>query len=453
MLTLFSPWYASCVPLPFVCSQDYFDVIKQPMDLGTVKRRLEGGYYKAPEQFAEHVRLTFTNAMTYNPSQHVVHEAARRLLEMFAVEFQKVEDAIDRQVQSRRDGRTRGLSGQEDLSNVCPLCEGGKFFFEPPVYYCNGRCQVCALSRRRARTRRRADWWPRTQSRIRRSSHFFTESENKYHWCTACHAELPDEVDMGDVVLLKSQLLKKKNDELMEEPWVQCDRCARWLHQICALFNTRVSERGGFVCPNCVLDMTAPYPDSFALSRDPMCAAKLEQTKLTNVLEGRIRNRINREIMNRAQQLQKDVTELRRTEEPQRLTLRLVSNTVKKCFAKRNFATRYAGREDFHFEFPYKSKALLLFQVGDAALVVRSRVCSLALSPPLALLLPSPAPPPLPMRRRSLTAWTCCCLRCTCKSMTTSARRPTSAACTSPTSTLSNTSSPLGSAPPCSTRS
>ncbi|XAR49561.1 hypothetical protein NMG60_11032809 [Bertholletia excelsa] len=46
---------------------DYFDIIKNPMDLGTVKSRLIKNWYKTPGQFAEDVRLTFNNAMTYNP--------------------------------------------------------------------------------------------------------------------------------------------------------------------------------------------------------------------------------------------------------------------------------------------------------------------------------------------------------------------------------------------------
>jgi hypothetical protein len=45
---------------------DYFDTVKQPMDLGTIKKKLDSLSYKLPEQFAIDVRLTFNNAISYN---------------------------------------------------------------------------------------------------------------------------------------------------------------------------------------------------------------------------------------------------------------------------------------------------------------------------------------------------------------------------------------------------
>jgi hypothetical protein len=45
---------------------DYFNVILHPMDLGTVRRKLEQNGYGSLKAFAEDVRLTFDNAMAYN---------------------------------------------------------------------------------------------------------------------------------------------------------------------------------------------------------------------------------------------------------------------------------------------------------------------------------------------------------------------------------------------------
>ncbi|CAK9222989.1 unnamed protein product, partial [Sphagnum troendelagicum] len=42
------------------------------MDLGTVRDRLATGLYSSPNSFVEDVRLTFANAMTYNPQGHDV---------------------------------------------------------------------------------------------------------------------------------------------------------------------------------------------------------------------------------------------------------------------------------------------------------------------------------------------------------------------------------------------
>jgi len=63
--------------------KDYFTIVKEPMDLGTVKMRLRGDFYAEPAQFEAHVRLTFANAMQYNPAFTEVHECAKQLLKKF----------------------------------------------------------------------------------------------------------------------------------------------------------------------------------------------------------------------------------------------------------------------------------------------------------------------------------------------------------------------------------
>lgn len=62
---------------------DYFTIIKNPMDLGTVKTRLDRNWYRSPARFAEDVRLTFANAMAYNPKGHEVHSMAEQLSRIF----------------------------------------------------------------------------------------------------------------------------------------------------------------------------------------------------------------------------------------------------------------------------------------------------------------------------------------------------------------------------------
>ncbi|XP_012078551.1 transcription factor GTE3, chloroplastic isoform X2 [Jatropha curcas] len=62
---------------------DYYKIIKHPMDLGTVKSRLQKNWYKSPKEFAEDVRLTFNNAMTYNEKGQDVHIMAGTLFRLF----------------------------------------------------------------------------------------------------------------------------------------------------------------------------------------------------------------------------------------------------------------------------------------------------------------------------------------------------------------------------------
>lgn len=58
---------------------DYHDIIKHPMDLGSVRLKLENREYKRPDDFAADVRLIFTNCYKYNPPDHEVVAMARKL--------------------------------------------------------------------------------------------------------------------------------------------------------------------------------------------------------------------------------------------------------------------------------------------------------------------------------------------------------------------------------------
>ncbi|XP_047315228.1 transcription factor GTE4-like [Impatiens glandulifera] len=70
---------------------DYHDIIKHPMDLGTIKSRLARSWYKSPREFAEDVRLTFSNAMTYNPKGQDVHIMAEEVSKVFEEKYADIE--------------------------------------------------------------------------------------------------------------------------------------------------------------------------------------------------------------------------------------------------------------------------------------------------------------------------------------------------------------------------
>ncbi|KAL3565619.1 hypothetical protein D5086_033665, partial [Populus alba] len=77
---------------------DYFTIIKHPMDLGTVKSRLTKNWYKSPEEFAEDVRLTFHNAMKYNPKGQDVHVMAEQLLDIFETKWAVIKSDYDHEM-------------------------------------------------------------------------------------------------------------------------------------------------------------------------------------------------------------------------------------------------------------------------------------------------------------------------------------------------------------------
>jgi len=47
-------------------SQDYFTIIKKPMDMSTIKKKLEQNAYYCSKECIDDFRLMFTNCYTYN---------------------------------------------------------------------------------------------------------------------------------------------------------------------------------------------------------------------------------------------------------------------------------------------------------------------------------------------------------------------------------------------------
>ncbi|KAI3920854.1 hypothetical protein MKW92_003056 [Papaver armeniacum] len=73
---------------------DYFTHIKHPMDFGTVKSKIANGEYSSPLGFLADVRLTFSNAMTYNPPGHDVHTMAGQLRTFFEARWKVIEKKL-----------------------------------------------------------------------------------------------------------------------------------------------------------------------------------------------------------------------------------------------------------------------------------------------------------------------------------------------------------------------
>ncbi|ONK71144.1 uncharacterized protein A4U43_C04F5160 [Asparagus officinalis] len=73
---------------------DYFNIIKHPMDLGSVKKKLTSGSYSSLWAFASDVRLTFTNAMTYNPPGNDVHIMADALKNIFEKKWRPIGEKL-----------------------------------------------------------------------------------------------------------------------------------------------------------------------------------------------------------------------------------------------------------------------------------------------------------------------------------------------------------------------
>mmetsp|Transcript_30906 Transcript_30906/g.95651 ORF Transcript_30906/g.95651 Transcript_30906/m.95651 type:complete len:668 (-) Transcript_30906:1163-3166(-) len=303
------------------------------MDLGSIKKRMDNNCYKCISEFGADVRLTFDNAVAYNGDGSDVCKVAREMKAAFEKYYQVMIANIEAEEEQRKSN-----------GDVCILCGCEKLLFEPTVYYCNGSCNG---------------------QRIRRNSYYYIGGRNQYHWCQQCYNELREKepLEFADCTLWKRELQKKKNDEMHEEPWVECSQCNRWVHQICALFNGRMNKGTTiYHCPFCFMARRGkrdPHPR-------PLSAKDIRHTKLSHYLEDRVVKSLEdshlRSVRTRGKAaIPPDATSP--------IYVRQLSNIDKMHQVKSNILQRYTERKYPH-EFPMRSKCVLLFQEMDGVDVI-----------------------------------------------------------------------------------
>ncbi|KAE9452455.1 hypothetical protein C3L33_15644, partial [Rhododendron williamsianum] len=89
---------------------DYHSIISDPMDLGTIKTKLEKNTYSNVEEFAADVWLTFSNAMVYNPPYSDVYHMAEQLNSTFNTRWNCFEARWNRE---HTNVEQEGKSGSE----------------------------------------------------------------------------------------------------------------------------------------------------------------------------------------------------------------------------------------------------------------------------------------------------------------------------------------------------
>ncbi|XP_010498505.1 PREDICTED: bromodomain-containing protein 9-like [Camelina sativa] len=80
---------------------DYHEIITNPMDFSTVRKKLDSAAYASLEQFERDVFLICTNAMEYNSSDTVYYRQARAIQELAKKDFENLrQDSDDEEPQS-----------------------------------------------------------------------------------------------------------------------------------------------------------------------------------------------------------------------------------------------------------------------------------------------------------------------------------------------------------------
>ncbi|KAF7110448.1 hypothetical protein CFC21_110553 [Triticum aestivum] len=243
-------------------------------------------------------------------------------------------------------GQSKAKAGKHQViehsenDNICQLCKVEKLYFEPPPIYCS----PCG-------------------ARIKRNASYYTAAatETCHNFCILCYNEARSStIQVEGNQFPKAKLHKMKNDDETEEGWVMCDKCERWQHQICALFNFKRddSKEAEYTCPKCYVQeiehgLRIPLPQSAVLG-----AKDLPRTVLSDHIEERLFKRLREERHERAIRDGKNFDEVSGADG---LVVRVVSSVDKKLEVKPRFFEIFQ-EDKYPAEFPYKSKAIVLFQ-------------------------------------------------------------------------------------------
>ncbi|KAG9158959.1 hypothetical protein Leryth_013331 [Lithospermum erythrorhizon] len=106
---------------------DYFDVIKHPMDFGTIKTKIKSDKYLSPLEFLADVRLTFSNAMTYNPPGSDVHIMADTVSKLFETGWKPIQKKLD------TTSMGQGSVLHDEIEIVDPMAPCKKKRLSPPL--------------------------------------------------------------------------------------------------------------------------------------------------------------------------------------------------------------------------------------------------------------------------------------------------------------------------------
>eukprot|EP00879_Flechtneria_rotunda_P004691 GHRR01004955.1.p1 GENE.GHRR01004955.1~~GHRR01004955.1.p1 ORF type:complete len:1088 (+),score=359.45 GHRR01004955.1:402-3266(+) len=279
--------------------------------------------------------------------QLVAKNTGTSLLECF--EFHEIRTHLETIATTAQQTKTQSQL-PVNPGDECKVCGLTKLTFEPPCIY----CIQCGQRIKRGQTYHCTTLEP--------------GSDFRGFWCHSCLNEhkgdrIPWEGNQVGFVR-KADLQKKKNDDEIEEGWVQCDACESWVHQICGLFNKGKNDQNvHYLCPKCLMhglqtgcrERVTVRPQAMLESKD------LPQTSLSQILEQRIYTALQQEREQRATMQGKQYWEVPTAEG---LTIRVINNVTKKCEVKQKYYDAFKS-DGFPEAFLYRQRVIVLFQKLD----------------------------------------------------------------------------------------
>ncbi|CAH8547179.1 unnamed protein product [Dicrocoelium dendriticum] len=287
---------------------DYPQIVSNPMDLSTIRKKLENREYKDPWNVVDDFWLMLNNAWLYNKKTSKVYKTCTRLSEIF-------EAAIDPVMQQ------------------LGFCCGREYYYQPPPLTC--------LTPKFCTIHKDAVYYV-----YKNDDHLPGLLEQKYTVCERCYNEAGDEIRLDSesstvVTVQKASMQKCKNDKKEKEPFVFCRKCGRKWHRVCAIHLDEIWP-DGFICAQCIKDHGLKRPENRFTAR------KLSTCKLSIFLEKRVNDFLKKKGVNTGD-----------------VIIRVLAAADKTVEVKPGMKARFCESGEMPESFPYRVKAIFAFQEID----------------------------------------------------------------------------------------
>lgn len=97
---------------------DYHDIIKRPMDLGTIKKRIENGFYHKSSNCIDDFRTMCSNCYAYNPKASLIVKMAKTIEQEFnkrLADLPQEEHKLDLPLKGVQK-KTKGYKGRKEVT-------------------------------------------------------------------------------------------------------------------------------------------------------------------------------------------------------------------------------------------------------------------------------------------------------------------------------------------------
>ncbi|XP_058746853.1 histone acetyltransferase HAC12-like [Vicia villosa] len=233
-------------------------------------------------------------------------------------------------------------------ANTCQLCESKNLYFAPvPIF-----CICCGHSIGRRKT-------------------YFCRKDEEFDaercFCSFCYNTSKGEcITFNMTFVFKTNLKKQTNDDILEEPWVECNKCKRWQHQVCALYNNKkdLDSSANYICAICRLKeiengVHVPLQEAIVYG-----AKDLPSTMLSDHLEKRLFKRLM-EVRVDGEKVEGNGS-LDKVLATESISIREVLSFNKQLKVEKSFLD-IIPEKNYPTEFSYRSRVIFLFQKINGA--------------------------------------------------------------------------------------